>query len=121
MYSPAALIYYIIEREIYYIIEREIDDFEEQKVEAGDCSSTKPIKEFDSVTLFDIWEGREKVHVYLIAGKMDIFLLGEDEEEWAQRLTEEEIKGLPMEIYWTGPKTNFEVNSRKTTELCKLI
>ena len=93
---------------IILVLEREIDEFEEKKVEAGDCSTTKPIKEFDTVTL------------YLIAGKLDVFLLGENEEEWAQRLTEEEIKDLPMEIYWTGPKTNFEVSSRKATELCKL-
>ena len=106
---------------IHIITEREIDDFEEQKVEAGDCSTTRPIKEFDRVTLYDIWEARDTVHVYLIAGKVDVFLLGEDEEEWAHRLTEEEIKGLPMEIYWTGPQINFEVNSRKATELCKSI
>ena len=78
------------------------------------------MKEFSSVQLLDIWEGRT-VHVYLIAGKKDVFLLGEDEIEWAKRLTEEEIhEQLPMNIYWTGPTTSFEASSKRTTEESKL-
>ena len=46
-----------------------------------------------------------------------MFLLGEDSEEWAQRLTEEEIQQLPIDIYWTGGNTSFVVDSKKTTEL----
>ena len=57
--------------------------------------------------------------MYLIAGKQDVFLLGGDSEEWAKKLTEEEIQHLPIDIYWTGDITNFEVDSRKTTELRK--
>ena len=57
--------------------------------------------------------------VYLIAGKKDVFLLGGNSEEWAQRLSEEEIRQLPVDIYWTGGINHFEVDSRKTTELRK--
>ena len=111
--------------ELIIILERKIDEFEAEIAAvgagaAGNPVSGKPMKEFSSVQLLDIWEGRT-VHVYLIAGKKDVFLLGEDEIEWAKRLTEEEmLEQLPMNIYWTGPTTNFEVSSKKTTEESKL-
>ena len=70
------------------------------------------------MTLFDIGDKKD-YHVYLIAGKKEVFLLGEDSTEWAHKLTDQELETFPIEIYWTGPKTNFEVSSRKATELSK--
>ena len=46
-----------------------------------------------------------------------MFLLGEDNDDWARRLIDDEIQQLPFDIYWTGAVTNFEVDSKKTTEL----
>ena len=95
-----------------------MDRFEAEKHAAGLAASVKPIKEFNSVQLLDIENpGSRLPLVYLIAGKLEIFLLGGDSPDWARKLTEEEIDGLPYEICWTGPDTHYEVNSRKTTEL----
>ena len=55
--------------------------------------------------------------MYLITGRRDVFLLGEDNDDWARRLIDDEIQQLPFDIYWTGAVTNFEVDSKKTTEL----
>ena len=94
-----------------------MDEFEATKFEAGQTSSTKPIKEFGCVDLLPIWEGSQ-VHVYLITGRRDVFLLGEDQTEWAYKLSEQEIEqDIPFEIFWTGEETNYETNSKRTTEL----
>ena len=98
-------------------IEQRIDVLEAQKNEDGN-STAKPIKEFQDVELYEIWEDKT-LHVYLIAGKKEIFLLGEDEANWAHKLSDQEIESFPVEIYYTGPETNFEVNSKTTTELRK--
>ena len=58
-------------------------------------------------------------HLYLIAGRREIFLLGEDSPEWARKLTEEEISAFPYDVYWTGDEKKFSVSSKKTTELSK--
>ena len=98
-------------------LERQIDQFEADR-SAGDVQTpVKPTKEFSRVQLLDIHDDDGALHVYLVAGKQDVFLLGEDNEEWAHRLTEEEIQQLPIDIYWTGGITNFEVDSKKTSEL----
>ena len=100
------------------ILERQIDQFEAERNEEDNEEAQKPTKEFSSVQLLDINdEETGELHVYLIAGKKDIFLLGENNEQWARRLTEEEINEFPYNIYWTGKDTNFEVDSRRTTEL----
>ena len=103
-----------------FFIERQIDQFEADRSAGGNQTSAKPMKEFSRVQLFDLRdEDTGALHVYLIAGKKDVFLLGGNSEEWAQRLSEEEIRQLPVDIYWTGGINHFEVDSRKTTELRK--
>ena len=100
-----------------FLLERQIDQFEADRSAGNVQTSVKPTKEFSRVQLLDIRDEEGALHVYLIAGKQDVFLLGGDNEEWAHRLTEEEIQCLPIDIYWTGKITNFEVDSKKTTQL----
>ena len=100
------------------ILEKEIDQFEAQRNDESAEEAPRPTKEISCVQLYDVEDSGDR-HVYLIAGKKDIFLLGEDSEEWARRLTDEELKKFPIDIYWTGKVTNFQVDSKRTTELRK--
>ena len=88
-------------------------DFEAERNESGLFSTSKPIKEFDEVSLLDV----DNI-LYLVAGRQKIFLLGQS-DNWARELSSQELEDLPFDIYWTGRETNFEVDSRRATELSK--
>ena len=71
-----------------------------EKNKSGAFSSVKAIKEFENVQVMEFDNS-----FYMVAGRRQIYLLGEDCNEWARRLTEEEIESLPFDIYWTGVET----------------
>ena len=66
-------------------------------------------------------EGKDgKMYLYLIAGRNQIFLIGEGGgDDWAHQLTALEIENFPFDIFWSGGENNFEANSQKATDLSK--
>lgn len=88
-------------------------DFEFERNESGLFATTKTIKEFDEVSLLDLDN-----NLYLVAGSQKIFLLGQT-DNWAKELSPQELEELPVDIYWNGRETHFEVDSKRATELSK--
>ena len=78
-------------------------------------NANKPIMELSDVDVLDLED-----KLYLVAGRSQIFLLGEENDvEWARKLTAPEIESLPVDIFWSGGDTNFEADNKRTTELSK--
>ena len=97
------------------ITENEIDAFEAEKSALGSTQAFRPIKVFETVAVLE-QDGK----MYLVAGAQHIFLLGQAAgDEWAILLTAEEIRSLPVDILWEGEDNNFELDSKRATELSK--
>ena len=94
-------------------LERAIEEYEAESSALGAGARLKQVKEFNTPQMLDVDN-----KLYLVAGESQIFLLGDDSgDDWARKLTLDEIEALPVGIQWDGPEVHFETDKRKVTEL----
>ena len=83
-----------------------ISDYQSLQRLNGPVGNSKKTKQFSKPTVEEI-EG----NFYLIAD--DVFLLGEP----SSKLDSDQLKDLPFNISWSGPKLNFKIDPRECYRL----